>query len=166
MAPEASSNSQISTICATSKRPSACRDSPATTKPSPRVSALVSACRRLRVSGKRSSPTLPAAKNSSPPASSRLLRMSSQSAMATPPQQLHQRDADHRRQQRQYQRRIAQARLPQPLGEHQEQRRTAGAQQLHRQQSVDPPRPAPNAPQAEHQSQQQEQRKQAHHRLS
>ena len=40
--------------------------SPRTTSPSPRLSALVRACSRVSVSGKRSRPTVPARKNSVP----------------------------------------------------------------------------------------------------
>jgi hypothetical protein len=66
VAPDRRANSQ------TASRPSAASGEltwgsrPSTTSPSPRLSALVSACSRVRVSGKRSSPTVPARKNANP----------------------------------------------------------------------------------------------------
>ncbi len=50
---------------------------PSTTRPSARLSAFVSACRRVRVSGKRSKPTVPARKKNAPAQTAAMVRTSS-----------------------------------------------------------------------------------------
>src|SRR5215472_1657643 len=59
-----------------SRKLSVCGSNPTTTRPRPRLSALVSACKRVNVSGKRSRPTVPARKNNAPAETARIVTMS------------------------------------------------------------------------------------------
>ena len=61
-----SASAQMSAIAAMSRHVSAWTATPSAMKPSPRLSALVSACSRVKTSGKRSIPTAPAMKKNSP----------------------------------------------------------------------------------------------------
>src|SRR5215469_7582235 len=70
-------SSQTITSFSASRGPCARGSKPRTTKPRPRLSALVSACRRVKVSGKRSSPTVPARKKKAPPETAAIVKMSS-----------------------------------------------------------------------------------------
>ena len=57
---------------------------PSTTRPRPRLSALVSACRRVSVSGKRSRPTVPARKKNAPAETATIVKMSSATLIRRP----------------------------------------------------------------------------------
>jgi hypothetical protein len=59
VAPASCTRSQTMISFSAPNGPSVCGNNPSTTRPSPRLSALVSACRRVRGSGKRSNPTVP-----------------------------------------------------------------------------------------------------------
>src|SRR5262249_16436151 len=62
----------------------ACGSSPNTTRPKPRLSALVSACKRVSVSGKRSRPTVPARKKNAPVETAMIVTMSSAKLIRRP----------------------------------------------------------------------------------
>src|SRR5215471_11731201 len=70
-------SSQTMTSFRASSGPCARGNKPRTTKPRPRLSALVSACRRVKASGNRSSPTVPARKKKAPLEIAAIVKMSS-----------------------------------------------------------------------------------------
>src|SRR5262249_56656269 len=76
-----STRNQTQTSLSPSRRLPACGSSPSTTRPSPRLSALVSACNRVSVSGKRSRPTVPARKKNAPAETAMMVTMSSTTFM-------------------------------------------------------------------------------------
>src|SRR5262249_25123310 len=71
-----STSSQTQTSFRPPRTSAACGSNPSTTRPRPRLSALVSACKRVSVSGKRSKPTVPARKNNAPAETARIVTMS------------------------------------------------------------------------------------------
>ena len=119
VAPANCASSQMATSFRAPRSPSACGNKPSTTRPRPRLSALVSACRRVSGSGKRSSPTVPARKKKAPAETKSTVKMSSARLMRRPSlrvarvgtggalhegdrregceQRQHQRNIDHRR---------------------------------------------------------------------
>ena len=66
IAPDNWTSSQMLTSFNAPNSPFACGNRPRTTRPRPRLSTLVSACRRVSESGKRIKPTVPAKKNNAP----------------------------------------------------------------------------------------------------
>ena len=66
IAPDNWTSSQMLTSFNAPNSPFACGNRPRTTRPRPRLSTLVSACRRVSESGKRIKPTVPAKKKNAP----------------------------------------------------------------------------------------------------
>ena len=66
MAPASRASSQTAMSLRAPRGQATWGSSPSTTRPRPRLSALVRACRRVRVSGKRSRPRVPARKKTAP----------------------------------------------------------------------------------------------------
>ena len=84
VAPASSTSSQTETSLRPSRRLPASGSSPSTTRPRPRLSALVSACSRVSVSGKRSRPTVPARKKNAPAETAAIVKMSSAKLIRPP----------------------------------------------------------------------------------
>ena len=78
-------SSQTQTSLRPSRRLSASGSNPSTTRPRPRLSALVSACRRVSASGKRSRPTVPARKKNAPAETATIVTMSRARLIRPPP---------------------------------------------------------------------------------
>src|SRR5271170_6685087 len=84
IAPDICTNSQTPIILSAPNGHSASGNSPSTTRPRPRLSALVSACRRVSESGKRSRPTVPAMKKNAPPETASTTNISRAKLIASP----------------------------------------------------------------------------------
>src|SRR4029077_7957188 len=76
IAPDNWTSSQILTNFRALNGPFACGSRPRTTRPRPRLSTLVSACRRVSESGKRSKPTVPAKKKNAPAETAKTVNIS------------------------------------------------------------------------------------------
>src|SRR5262249_38738094 len=86
VAPASWTSSHTATSFSPPSGASARANKPSPPRPRPRLSALVSACRRVRVSGKRSSPTVPARKKKMPAMTARTVKVSATMLMlASPP---------------------------------------------------------------------------------
>src|SRR4029077_7247397 len=76
IAPDNWTSSQMLTSFNAPNSPFACGNRPKTTSPRPRLSTLVSACRRVSESGKRIKPTVPAKKKNPPAETRKTVKMS------------------------------------------------------------------------------------------
>src|SRR5262249_7676330 len=79
-----STRNQTQTSLRPSRKLPVCGSSPSTTRPSPRLSALVSACNRVSASGNRSRPTVPARKKKAPAETAAMVPMSSAKLIRPP----------------------------------------------------------------------------------
>src|SRR5262249_55910402 len=139
--------------------PSACGRRPSTTRPSPRLSAFVNACRRESESGKRSNPTVPARKKTVPDATATTVNASNRTCIASTVRRtalgricdrsvVNERDDGESGQQGQYQRTIHGSRCIGAGGQQQQRRDAARAKQLRCHDAFSIPRPAQNADQS------------------
>src|SRR4029079_7220295 len=76
IAPDNWTSNQMVTSFNAPNNPFTCGSRPRTTRPRPRLSTLVSACRRVSASGKRIRPTVPARKKNAPAETARTVKMS------------------------------------------------------------------------------------------
>ena len=158
VAPDSSTSSQMHTSLRPALTLSTCGSRPSTTRPRPRLSALVSACRRVNESGKRSSPTVPARKKNAPATTATTVHRSRTKLTAVvararrSPARLvrfHERERGERREQRQRQRDVDRRRFAGRRTQQQHHRDAARAEQLRRHHAVRVGRPAQHADQSQ-----------------
>ena len=141
VAPDSSTSSHTHTSFTATSMPSTRGRRPSTTSPRPRLSALESACSRVRVSGKRSRPTVPARKKNAPASTATTVNTSSAALIRGSAQGrgrlralcgLGERHRHERREQRERERDVDGGVTLGAFREQQQGRDAAGAEQLHR----------------------------------